>query len=558
VATIVPHTTRAIGTVLTAAIYNFDHVNHDSNDNALNVELAAIGGIGSFVTTDIAAAATCDIGAAPTSIVRITGAVGPITSFGTVANSRRFVFFNSTPQINHNAVSLILPGAANKIAAAGDCAIFISDAAGNWRCHNYQEAATIGGALSIGTTPITGGVAARILYNNTGFLGEYTISGTGSVVAMATSPSLVTPLLGTPASGNLVNCVGLPINAGTTGVLEPDAGGTGVSNNNASTLAIIGSFSTSLTVTAVTSVTLPVSGTLATLAGLEELTNKTLNASVAKGVWSTSGVWTVPAFTLAGTISGGGNQINNVIIGAVTPLAGSFTTVSHSSYAEFDEIASPSNPAANKLRVFAKDVAGVTHLFTRESGGGEVDLSAAAGGSAGLILLASGSISAAGNLDIVLTGYTGYRALLFVLQSFVPVTDDTILYMRFSTDGGSSYIASGYAYTGMGINDGGGSINSSSGSAAQAAITSAIGGTNGVSNVATEGGAHAEIWLFDQTAAANFAKAKWHSTWYIAAAQHAQLIGSCTQEVVGDVDAIRFLFSSGNIASGKYAVYGLS
>jgi len=37
---------------------------------------------------------------------------------------------------------------------------------------------------------------------------------------------------------------------------------------------------------------------------------------------------TIGAFTLAGTVAGGGNQINNVVIGASTPLAGAFTTVS--------------------------------------------------------------------------------------------------------------------------------------------------------------------------------------------------------------------------------------
>lgn len=42
---------------------------------------------------------------------------------------------------------------------------------------------------------------------------------------------------------------------------------------------------------------------------------------------SPSSVGTLPAHTLGGTISGGGNQINNVVIGASTPLAGSFTTV---------------------------------------------------------------------------------------------------------------------------------------------------------------------------------------------------------------------------------------
>ena len=36
---------------------------------------------------------------------------------------------------------------------------------------------------------------------------------------------------------------------------------------------------------------------------------------------------TIGAFTLSGTVAGGGNQINNVIIGTTTPLAGSFTTL---------------------------------------------------------------------------------------------------------------------------------------------------------------------------------------------------------------------------------------
>ena len=45
---------------------------------------------------------------------------------------------------------------------------------------------------------------------------------------------------------------------------------------------------------------------------------------------SPSSVGTMPAFTLGGTVSGGGNQINNVIIGTSTPLAGAFTTVTAS------------------------------------------------------------------------------------------------------------------------------------------------------------------------------------------------------------------------------------
>ena len=42
---------------------------------------------------------------------------------------------------------------------------------------------------------------------------------------------------------------------------------------------------------------------------------------------SFTGTVGLPAVTLAGTVAGGGNQLNNVVIGATTPLAGSFTTL---------------------------------------------------------------------------------------------------------------------------------------------------------------------------------------------------------------------------------------
>lgn len=42
---------------------------------------------------------------------------------------------------------------------------------------------------------------------------------------------------------------------------------------------------------------------------------------------SPSSIGTLPAFTLGGTIAGGGNQLNNIIVGTTTPLAGSFTTL---------------------------------------------------------------------------------------------------------------------------------------------------------------------------------------------------------------------------------------
>lgn len=78
-----------------------------------------------------------------------------------------------------------------------------------------------GGGLTVGTTSIGSGIDTRILYDNAGTLGEYAISGTGSV-AMTNSPSFTTPALGTPSAATLTNATGLPVSTGISGL------GTGV------------------------------------------------------------------------------------------------------------------------------------------------------------------------------------------------------------------------------------------------------------------------------------------------------------------------------------------
>lgn len=90
--------------------------------------------------TDVASAATTNIGAATSDRVRVTGTT-TITAFDTVADGvRRYVRFAGILTLTHNATSLILPSGANITTAANDEAVFISLGSGNWKCISYTRA----------------------------------------------------------------------------------------------------------------------------------------------------------------------------------------------------------------------------------------------------------------------------------------------------------------------------------------------------------------------------------------------------------------------------------
>jgi hypothetical protein len=88
----------------------------------------------------IASAATCDLGAAGSLFVQITGTTA-ITSFGTGANKLRFVRFAQGLTLTHNATSLILLGGVSRTTADGDVGVYASDTSGNWRERSYWRAA---------------------------------------------------------------------------------------------------------------------------------------------------------------------------------------------------------------------------------------------------------------------------------------------------------------------------------------------------------------------------------------------------------------------------------
>lgn len=92
------------------------------------------------------------------------------------------------------------PGQSWSLQYVGDRAIGATGATGATGPTGPTGAtgATGPSTITIGSTTITSGTTTRVLYDNAGVVGEYTITGTGTVVAMATAPTFVTNIT-TPA-----------------------------------------------------------------------------------------------------------------------------------------------------------------------------------------------------------------------------------------------------------------------------------------------------------------------------------------------------------------------
>lgn len=155
--------------------------------------------------------------------------------------------------------------------------------------------------LTVGSTTIASGTNTRILYDNSGVLGEYTITGSGTVVAMQTAPtfvtSITTPLVigGSGTTGTQLTLQTTSGN-GTTDALVIKGG-----NNGATTFA---TFTTG-------ALTITTSGVLTT--GTIEIgaASDTTLARVSAGVISVEGS-TVGMLPTSQTWTGQ-NKFNNII-----------------------------------------------------------------------------------------------------------------------------------------------------------------------------------------------------------------------------------------------------
>jgi len=181
--------------------------------------------------------------------------------------------------------------------------------------------------------------------------------------------------------------------------------------------------------------------------------------------------------------------------------------------------------------------------------------SQAGAGTGSLVLLATATASASAQIDFTSNIDSTYDEYEIHLLNVLPATDNTDLWMRTSTDGGSTFDSgtSDYAWCVAAYNTTG-AVDF-----AQSGQTRMILNTPSTNVANTSGYGACGVIRLIQPSAATLTRVNWVLS-HVGNAGLTEVTvvnGTGLRDSAADVDAVRFLFNSGNIASGEFKLYGV-
>lgn len=193
-----------------------------------------------------------------------------------------------------------------------------------------------------------------------------------------------------------------------------------------------------------------------------------------------------------------------------------------------------------------------TSLATQQSIKAYAD-SLVVGGLGSAVLLATATASSSSTIDFASGIDSTYEHYILDCIDVVPATDGVDFYVRTSNDGGVSYDSSAtdYSYH-VFATPFSGSASTSTG-AAQIILNHASGGIGSAAGEATSFNLH--LW---KPSGSNVTSFTWLGVWDdSASAERYPSYGCGSRDAAEVVDGVRFLMSSGNIASGEFRLYGI-
>lgn len=189
---------------------------------------------------------------------------------------------------------------------------------------------------------------------------------------------------------------------------------------------------------------------------------------------------------------------------------------------------------------------------------GATGATGAAGTTGALVLLEQHPASSSLTLDFTSFISSTYDEYLIEFINILPDTSDVGLRMRMGTGGGPTYdTAANYGWMAWVFRAGGGGATGAEGGAAFIQLTYGSGGTVGVNTSANWGGVSGHIRLFDPQAAV-YTTTEGLSRYLDNEPFRLMNTLAGSYESTTAVTALRFYFSSGNIASGVIRIYGIA
>ena len=149
------------------------------------------------------------------------------------------------------------------------------------------------------------------------------------------------------------------------------------------------------------------------------------------------------------------------------------------------------------------------------------------------------------------TSLGNYNVHFMTLNDIKPVTDGSFVCMRFSNDGGSSFLNSGYQYAQQNGTSAGSFPENRSASAVVFFLSSALGTpSNEVGNI--------YCYLYNLLDSSKYSFLTYQSTNFNSSASYEMLFGSGVKPTAETHNGIRILFNVGNISKATISLYGIA